>query len=397
MCGIVAVLSRERPVSLDAVARATDALVSRGPDDEGTFVGGDGRVVLAHRRLSIVDVQGGRQPLLSEDGRTALVVNGELYGTGALRASLVDRGHRFRTRSDSEVLLHLYEERGLDAVLALRGEFAFVLWDERNQRLVAGRDRFGIKPLCWATHDGALFVASQAKALFAAGVPAGWDHDSVFQALSMQYTLPDRTLFSGVHVLRPGHLLVAEGGRIDVRPYWDLDLPVDPRAIDDHEAIETFRTSFDDAVRARLVADVPVAFQLSGGLDSTAVAAVAAAARTEPIDCFTVAFDADRETDRERYDERSIARETAAFLGARAHEIPVSDDTVETVLSAAIVAGEGIAINGHIAAKYVLSRAVRSAGRGPSRGARRCDHPRRRGDARGAARARRRTACGLAA
>jgi asparagine synthase (glutamine-hydrolysing) len=356
MCGIFAVLSRERPNAQALAIRGVSALVARGPDGEGVFVGEGGRVALAHRRLAVMDVEGGRQPLLGEDGRVALVVNGELYATASLRRELVDRGHQFRTRSDSEVLLHLYEERGLEAVHALRGELAFVLWDEANQRLVAGRDRFGVKPLCWATHDGALLVASQAKALFAAGVPARWDHDSVFQALSMQYPLPGRTLFDGVRSLPPGHLLVAEGGRLDVRRWWDLDLPASPRAIDDREAIERLRSSFDDAVRTRLVADVPIAFQLSGGLDSTAVAAVAASSRTEPIDCFTVAFDAGG------YDELPIARETCAFLGARAHVVPVSDVTIERELSSAIVAGEGISINGHIVGKYLLGRAVRDAG-----------------------------------
>lgn len=159
MCGVVGVLSRERPIAREAARRGAHALIARGPDDEGSFCTDDGLVALAHRRLSVVDVEGGHQPLVSEDGRVVLAINGELYGTSALRASLVERGHRFRSRSDGEVLLHLYEERGLEAIHALRGEFAFVLWDERRQRLVAGRDRFGVKPLCWATHEGALFVA----------------------------------------------------------------------------------------------------------------------------------------------------------------------------------------------------------------------------------------------
>ena len=356
MCGIVAVSSRERPNALDRARAGAQALVARGPDDEGTFVTTDGLVALAHRRLSIVDVAGGRQPLVGEDGRVALVINGELYATAAQRAWLVDRGHRFRTRSDSEVLLHLYEERGLAAIDELRGEFAFALWDGANARLVAARDRFGIKPLCWTTHEGTLVLASQARALFAAGVPARWDEDSFYQALSMQYVLPGRTLFDGVRELPPGHVLVAEQGRIDVRAYWDLDQPREAAAVEDDEAIERFRGSLIDAVRVRLVADAKVAFQLSGGLDSTAVAATAAAEGREPIDCFTVAFpDAG-------YDEAAIARGTAAELGARLHVVDVNAGTLATELAPAIVAGEGLAINGHIAAKYVLSRAVRDAG-----------------------------------
>ena len=356
MCGIVAVMSRERPDALDRALRGSRALTARGPDEEGTFVSRDGLVALAHRRLSIVDVAGGHQPLISEDGRVALVINGELYATASQRQALVERGHRFSTRSDSEVLLHLYEERGLAAIDELRGEFAFALWDDAQKRLFAGRDRFGIKPLCWTTHEGALMLASQARALFSAGVPARWDEDSFYQALSMQYPLPGRTLFQGVRELPPGHVLVAEQGRIDVRAYWDLDHPPAPPSIDDDEAIDRVRASFDDAVRVRLVADAKVAFQLSGGLDSTAVAATAAAQRDEPIDCFTVSFpDAG-------YDESAIARDTATALGARLHVVPVTASTLEEELAAAIVAGEGLTINGHIAAKYVLSRAVRDAG-----------------------------------
>jgi asparagine synthase (glutamine-hydrolysing) len=299
-------------------------------------------------------VPGGRQPLASEDGAVRLVMNGELYATAPLREALEARGHAFATKLDSEVLVHLYEERGLFAVTALRGEFAFVLWDARRARLVAARDRFGVKPLAWTEHEGALWLASQAKALFAAGVPAAWDEDALFQAASAQYTLPGTTLFRGVRELQPGHLLLAQRGRVEIRRYWDMDYPAESTHAE--APLLGFRARFEDAVRARLSADVPIAFQLSGGIDSSAVAAVASEARGGPVDCFTAAF-----SDR-AYDERALAREVAEHLGARLHVVAVEAADVVRDLPHAIAAGEGLVINAHAAAKYALSRAARDAG-----------------------------------
>jgi asparagine synthase (glutamine-hydrolysing) len=367
MCGIVAALGR---FDEGRVRRALDVLAPRGPDGAGVFRGPE--IMLGHRRLAILDLAGGHQPLASEDGAVHLVVNGELYATARARTELEARGHVFATKLDSEVLLHLYEERGADAVHALRGEFAFVLWDARKKLLVAGRDRFGVKPIAYAEHDGALYLASQAKALFAAGVPAAWDERALFQAASAQYTLPGTTLFRGVRQLPPGHLLLARDGQIELLRYWDIDfareeehLPTDspsssPGAFSSpksslhaHLDLE-FRARFFDAVRTRLVADVPIAFQLSGGLDSSAVASVAA--ERGPIDCFTVAFD------RPGYDESGFAREVARHIGARLHVVPIGVADVVRELPAAIAASEGLVINAHAAAKHALSRAIRNAG-----------------------------------
>ncbi len=353
MCGIVAVLSHERRVERAALERATDALRLRGPDGVGFWIDAAARVGLGHRRLAVVDREGGAQPLSSADGRVHVVVNGELYGAAALRLELEQRGHCFRTRSDSELLVHLYVQHGLGALEHLRGEFAFVLWDARERRLMAARDRFGTKPLCWTEHDGALWIASQAKALFAAGVPARWDLASLEHAARMQYPLPEATLFRDVHELAPGHMLLASEGRVSIQRYWDLAYPIEPT--EPTEPGVTFRALLDDAVAVRLVADVPAAFHLSGGIDSSSVAAIAARALGH-IDCFTVSFDD------ARYDELGLAREVATAIGARHHVVRVGALDVAHVMDDAVVAGEGLAINAHLAAKYMLSRAIRAAG-----------------------------------
>ena len=197
MCGIAACFSSDIPVSEDALKRATAALHHRGPDNQRQWLSPDGRVGLGHSRLSIIDLSGGDQPIASEDERLHIVVNGEFYDFERIRRELESRGHRFRTHSDSEIALHLYEDVGVHCLPQLRGEFAFALWDANNQTLFAARDRFGIKPLFYAHHEGVLYIASEAKALFAAGVPARWDHEGFYQGIT-GFPSPERTLFEGV-------------------------------------------------------------------------------------------------------------------------------------------------------------------------------------------------------
>src|SRR5262245_13351479 len=208
MCGIVASVSSNGPVSPDALKTATARLIHRGPDGQRQWIAPHGRVGLGHARLSIIDLATGDQPIANEDETLHVVVNGEFYDYQRYQRELVVRGHRLRTRSDSEILLHLYEEEGTHCLRHLRGEFAFVLWDERNKLLFAARDRFGIKPLYYARHGDKLYFASEAKALFAAGVPARWDHESVYQDLHAVMD-GDRSLFQGVYQVPPGHYLVA--------------------------------------------------------------------------------------------------------------------------------------------------------------------------------------------
>ena len=355
MCGIASVLSHREPIDGALLERAIDAMAHRGPDGRGVFVSEDGRVGLGHARLSLVDVDGGAQPIANEDESVWAIVNGEIYDDEAWRAELEARGHRFRTRSDSEILVHLYEERGPACVEALRGELAFVLYDAKDRLLLAGRDRFGIKPLVYTEHRGRLMIASEAKALFAMGAPRAWDEASFLEAASLQYVAPSRTLFSGVRQLPPGHLLIARDGTVSTRRYWDLDLPRadEVRSNGADAALET-RALLDDAVRVRLRGDVPVVCQLSGGLDSSAVAGIAA--RHRAIECFTVSFEEGS------YDELAIAEETARHLGVPLHVVQVPRRAMAEHLSDAVFFSEGLAINGHLPAKHLLARAIRDGG-----------------------------------
>jgi len=358
MCGILGIHNSKTTVTRDMLKRGADTLFHRGPDGEGFWIADKGKTGLAHRRLSIIDLATGAQPLPNETGDVIAVVNGEFYDHETIRTELASRGHVFKTRSDSEILLHLYEEYGADCLPHLRGEFAFILFDARRNRLFAARDRFGIKPLCYTVRpDGTLLLASEAKALFAMGAPAAWDHDSFHTAAAMQYTLPGRTLFRDILQLQPGYMLLAENGGVKTARYWDMDfLPEAETRRDEAAATEEIAGKLCEAVRLRLAADVPVCFHLSGGLDSSAILGLAAQAASKPLDAFTVRFD------HEGYDEFSIAAETAAHLGARLHPVHVTQDDLVHGMADAVYHGEGLAINGHLAAKYLLNKAIRAAG-----------------------------------
>ena len=222
MCGIVALFSRRDPVTAATMQRATQSLFHRGPDGQRHWISSDQRVALGHSRLSIIDLATGDQPIANEDERIRIVVNGEFYGYEAIQRQLEQSGHRLRTRSDSEIALHLYENLGAACLHQLRGEFAFVIWDENNRTMFAARDRFGIKPLFYAFHRDTLYLASEVKALFAAGVPARWDAESVFHSVEFGGH-QIRTLFDGVFQVPPGHYLVATDRHIQLHRYWDFN------------------------------------------------------------------------------------------------------------------------------------------------------------------------------
>jgi asparagine synthase (glutamine-hydrolysing) len=224
MCGIIAMFSRRDLISPSVVECATKSLYHRGPDSQRQWISSDRKVALGHARLSIIDLSTGDQPIASEDERIRIVVNGEFYGYEAIQRELTGRGHRLRTKSDSEIALHLYEDFGLQSLHHLRGEFAIVLWDGTSRRLIAVRDRFGIKPLFYAWHNDTLYLASEVKALFAAGVPARWDQESVFHAVSFGQH-QTRTLYDGILEVPPGHFLLATEKHVQLTQYWDFNYP----------------------------------------------------------------------------------------------------------------------------------------------------------------------------
>jgi asparagine synthase (glutamine-hydrolysing) len=340
------------------IERATKSLYHRGPDGQRHWIGFGGRVALGHARLSIIDLTTGDQPIASEDGRTRIIVNGEFYGYESIQKELEQASHRLRTRSDSEIALHLYEDFGTQCLHRLRGEFALVLWDERNRTMFAARDRFGIKPLFYAFHNETLYLASEVKALFAAGVPRRWDSESVSQSVEFGGH-PVRTLFEGVLQVPPGHYLIATEKHIELSRYWDFDYPRADRSGTHRSTadyVAEFRSALEEAVRIRLHADVPVGCYLSGGLDSCAVLGLAAKHRSDPIRAFTLSFD------RAEYDEEKEAREMAGKVGAEFFPIAIKQDDLADHFADAILQSETFCFNAHGVAKYLLSRAVRDAG-----------------------------------
>jgi asparagine synthase (glutamine-hydrolysing) len=350
--------SQKGVVPPEAVEHATKALHHRGPDGRRHWISPDRQVALGHTRLSIIDLTTGDQPIANEDETRRIIVNGEFYGYEAIQQELEEAGHRLRTRSDSEIALHLYEELGAHCLHRLRGEFAIVLWDGVNRTLFAARDRFGIKPLFYSFHQGTLYLASEMKALFAAGVPRRWNVEAVYYSGGYGGA-QSSTLFEGIHQVPPGHFLVATQDQLQLRQYWDFDYPqADPaRPLrNDAEYIEEFRQVFDESVRLRLRADVPVGCYLSGGIDSCAVLSSAARQLNGPIRAFTLSFD------RQEYDESPIAREMAAKAQAEFFPIPIRHDQLADEFSGAILQAETLCVNAHGVAKYLLSRAVRDAG-----------------------------------
>jgi asparagine synthase (glutamine-hydrolysing) len=328
MCGINGIaLSGRAPggsVNRDTLVRMRDIIRHRGPDDEGLLL--SGRVGLGHRRLSIVDVAAGHQPMANEDGTLHIVYNGEIYNHADFRSELVARGHVYRTHCDTETILHLYEEEGARAVGRLRGMFAFAIWDENKEELFIARDRLGVKPLYYVhAGDGSLYFASEIKALLEArAVSPELNYAALPDYLANHGTTADETLFAGVKRLPPGHTLTWRDGQIKIEEYWDVHYATGggdegaPRSDEDYVA--EWGELFRDSVRLRLMADVPLGMFLSGGIDSSAIAAVMSGLVREPIKTFSVAF-AEREAN-----ELAYARLVAEKFRTDHHEVVVSPE-----------------------------------------------------------------------
>lgn len=312
MCGIAGILAsdRGRPPGRGELAAMIGRLHHRGPDGTGLLI--DGAVGLAHARLAIIDIAGGDQPIPNETRTVWVVFNGEIFNYIELRRDLEARGHQFRTRSDTEVLVHLYEEHGEDFVDHLIGQFAIALWDAPRQRLVLARDRVGIRPLFYAETAGRFVFASEAKALFALPeIPRRLDLRALAEVCTYWSALAPRTAFEGVTSLPPGHVLVVAQGERRLRKYWDWtfpDAPPDPRR-SEAGCAEELRALLVDATRLRLRADVPVGAYLSGGLDSSIITSIIHNFSDTPLRTFSLTFE-DAE-----FDERAYQKELVDYLG----------------------------------------------------------------------------------
>jgi asparagine synthase (glutamine-hydrolysing) len=297
-----------------------DRIVHRGPDDDGFFL--DGNVGLAMRRLSIIDVKTGHQPIANEDENLWIVYNGELYNHQELRKDLESRGHRYRTKSDTETIVHLYEEYGQDCVKYLRGMFAFAIWDRRRRHLFIARDRLGIKPLYYHFDGQTLLFGSEIKTILAfPGVRAEFNRATLAEYLAFGYIPEPETMYVGINKLLPGHVMeISEGGSPQISPYWDLQVKADSLARPRSYYVERYRDLLENCVSSHLMSDVPLGVFLSGGLDSSAVAALTTKIRKEPIETFAVGYG------EEKFSELPFARQVAQHIGSKHHEVRLSRD-----------------------------------------------------------------------
>lgn len=326
MCGIAGVLEPYPHVAVDesVVHRMCQAIVHRGPDDEGIFV--KAGVGLGMRRLSIIDLTSGHQPVFNEDKTVWIVFNGEIYNFPELRDELEKRGHRFYTHTDTEVIVHLYEDLGAECISKLRGMFAFALYDERRKKLLMARDRFGKKPLHYAWADGRLLFGSEIKSILAVAPElAVVNNEALLQYLYFGYVPDPLTAFTPIQKLPPGHLLEFEGGQLKVRQYWNLPRYGTDQPMSEEECLEELERRLAEGVRIRLISDVPLGALLSGGTDSSTVVALMARASSKPVKTFSIGFSHDE------FNETSYARIVANRFNTEHHELVVEPNVLETL------------------------------------------------------------------
>ncbi|MEM8712112.1 MAG: asparagine synthase (glutamine-hydrolyzing) [Planctomycetota bacterium] len=365
MCGVIAALGGRASALRPRILAGVEGLRHRGPDGEGVWMEQceESAVGLGHVRLATAALGDGAQPISNEDGSIVASCSGEIYGDAEMRADLIARGHRFRTSGDCELIVHMYEEHGaIETARRLRGEFAFVLWDDRKQTLFAARDRSGVRPLHFSEQAGEaeILVASEARGLFSMGVHPDWNIEALGVALTLQYPPASESLFHAVTPLAPGQVLVKRCGEpIRLVPYAEPHKAA-ASGIDTArtftDAARSVRDTLDEAVRLRLRAEVPVAALLSGGLDSTAVAALARRHVTD-LAAYTVRF-----TDSPAHDESAKAAASAVELGLEHRVVELDSYALLEALPAAVLQSEGISVNHHVAAKALLMKRLRRDG-----------------------------------
>lgn len=352
MCGICGIYEpgRETPIEVATLKRMADSMVHRGPDDEGFF--NDAGIGLGFRRLAIIDLAGGHQPLSNEDGSVWIAFNGEIYNFEELNRQYLAQGHQFRTRSDTETIVHLYEELGEECFSKLQGMFGLALWDGRRKRLLLARDRIGKKPLFYSWDGRRLVFGSEIKAIKAAG---GFSNEMDTEALSdyfsYLYVPAPKTIYRSVRKLRPAHYLVIEGGTLREVPYWDIRFD-EQLELSDAEWCERFLAEYRSAVRSRLISDVPLGAFLSGGVDSSSVVALMSECQRSVTTC-SIGFE------EEQYDEAADARQFAKSLSANHFEETVQPRAVELIPKLAWHYDEPFADSSAIPTYYVSEVARR--------------------------------------
>ncbi|MFH1740706.1 MAG: asparagine synthase (glutamine-hydrolyzing) [bacterium] len=320
MCGIVGIYDPEGRFDRSALIRMNSEMNHRGPDDEGYHL--DPPIGLAMRRLSIIDLAGGKQPIANEDETCWIVFNGEIYNYRERRAELLQKGHAFKTKSDTETILHLYEELGDECVHQLNGMFGFAIWDKAKRRLFVARDRLGIKPVYYFWDGRTLIFASEIKAILASDlVTKEVNPEAIWNYLTFRYIPEPLTIWKKIYKIPPGHVLTlnANESALTTRRYWDIPYGAEETNSGEDEDLEVFSSLFLNAVQRRLIADVPVGILLSGGLDSSAVAAAVSEVHNAPLSTFSVAFE-----DGGEFSELNYARQIAERYGTDHHEIIIN-------------------------------------------------------------------------
>jgi asparagine synthase (glutamine-hydrolysing) len=356
MCGITGWIELHpdpKPNDREAVLHAMcESIVHRGPDSEGIWL--DETAALGMRRLSIIDLKTGDQPVYSEDKSIIAMVNGELYNYREVRADLERRGHKFITQTDTEIVPHLYEEYGEDLVDHINGMFAVALWDTRKKRLILARDRFGEKPLYYGVFDGKLIYASEPKAMLAhPSVSRELDLNALRQYLSFDYVPAPGSIYKGISKLPAAHILTVENGEVKTRRYWNLTFEKNGKTRSLESAAHELRELLSDAVRMRLVSDVPLGILLSGGIDSSTVAAFATLHAAERVKTFSIGFTEDS------FDESRYAREVAAHLGTDHHEDILSVEKAGDLISEIGTWLDEPLSDGSLIPTFLLSRFVK--------------------------------------
>lgn len=351
MCGIAGIVAcNDELVDPASLRRMCQTLVHRGPDDEGYYLRGP--VGLGMRRLSVIDLSTGQQPIHNEDESIRVTCNGEIYNCIELRQELESRGHRFYTHSDVEVIVHLYEEFGSDCITRLRGMFALALYDEPGQKLLLARDRFGKKPLHYAFHEGRLLFGSEIKAILAAEPElASVNPAGILQYFYYGYVPDPHSAYRHIRKLPPGHLLEYRAGQLTVRKYWDLPAYGTQQLISEEECLDELERRLAEAVRLRLLSDVPLGALLSGGVDSSVVVALMARATSAPVKTFSIGF---REV---AFDESNYARTVAERFGTEHHALVVDPNIEETLDHLTCVLEEPFADSSMLPTYYVCQMA----------------------------------------
>lgn len=354
MCGISVILNLDRASRADpaVLGAMCEAIHHRGPDESGVYL--DGQVGLGSRRLRIIDLSTGRQPIRNEDGTVWVVFNGEIYNYRELRHNLEEAGHRFTTNTDTETIVHLYEQYGGACVEHLRGMFVFAVWDARRRRLLLARDRLGIKQLYYTVHGGTLYAGSEIKCLLAVPeIKRVIDPEAMAAYFRYLYIPGERTIFNGIIRLRAGHILTCENGGITAERFWSLR-PAPVEHLREDEAVAIFREKFDEAVRIRLVSDVPLGAFLSGGIDSSAVVGVMARHSSRPVQTFTIGYEGQGIV----YDEREEARLVAERFHTDHHEFVIRPD-VREIIPAVVQAFDEPFADSSAIPNYYISRLTR--------------------------------------